>query len=188
MNSNLKILIRSKNLTIFYSSNHKCLCKLPFKVTYVSLNVASPSTERTVKSGFTRKDQYFTQIQTEPLEFPLTSPQPFSFPRSNERPFSILQHQETFSNCSVSFCCSRAVTDPRDGRRVALKKLPNVFQSLVSSKRVFRELKMLCFFKHENVSIFCALSRFRRCAHCSFCWHGKPRHREKVKSRTKFHF
>lgn len=47
----------------------------------------------------------------------------------------------------------RAVTDPRDGRRVALKKLPNVFQSLVSSKRVFRELKMLCFFKHENVSI-----------------------------------
>ncbi|KPJ19041.1 Serine/threonine-protein kinase NLK [Papilio machaon] len=46
-----------------------------------------------------------------------------------------------------------AVTDPRDGRRVALKKLPNVFQSLVSSKRVFRELKMLCFFKHENVSL-----------------------------------
>jgi len=50
------------------------------------------------------------------------------------------------------FLISRAVTDPRDGRRVALKKLPNVFQSLVSSKRVFRELKMLCFFKHENVS------------------------------------
>ncbi|XP_023247455.1 serine/threonine-protein kinase NLK-like [Copidosoma floridanum] len=44
-----------------------------------------------------------------------------------------------------------AVTDPRDGKRVALKKLPNVFQSLISSKRVFRELKMLCFFKHENV-------------------------------------
>ena len=35
---------------------------------------------------------------------------------------------------------------------MALKKLPNVFQSLVSSKRVFRELKMLCYFKHENVS------------------------------------
>lgn len=51
------------------------------------------------------------------------------------------------------FSIRRAVTDPRDGRRVALKKLPNVFQSLVSSKRVFRELKMLCFFKHENVSI-----------------------------------
>ncbi|XP_058810536.1 serine/threonine-protein kinase NLK isoform X4 [Phymastichus coffea] len=44
-----------------------------------------------------------------------------------------------------------SVTDPRDGKRVALKKLPNVFQSLISSKRVFRELKMLCFFKHENV-------------------------------------
>ena len=44
-----------------------------------------------------------------------------------------------------------SVTDPRDGKRVALKKLPNVFQSLVSSKRVFRELKMMIFFKHENV-------------------------------------
>ena len=28
-----------------------------------------------------------------------------------------------------------SVTDPRDGKRVALKKLPNVFQSLVSSNR-----------------------------------------------------
>ena len=44
-----------------------------------------------------------------------------------------------------------SVTDPRDGKRVALKKLPNVFQSLVSSKRVFRELKMMRFFHHENV-------------------------------------
>uniref|UniRef100_A0A8C4DGB3 mitogen-activated protein kinase n=1 Tax=Dicentrarchus labrax TaxID=13489 RepID=A0A8C4DGB3_DICLA len=45
-----------------------------------------------------------------------------------------------------------SVTDPRDGKRVALKKMPNVFQNLVSCKRVFRELKMLCFFKHENVN------------------------------------
>jgi nemo like kinase len=45
----------------------------------------------------------------------------------------------------------RAVTDPRDGKRVALKKLPNVFQSLVSARRVCRELRMLCFFKHDNV-------------------------------------
>lgn len=45
----------------------------------------------------------------------------------------------------------RSVTDPRDGKRVALKKMPNVFQNLVSSKRVYREIKMLCFFRHENV-------------------------------------
>ena len=32
-----------------------------------------------------------------------------------------------------------SVTDPRDGKRVALKKLPNVFQSLVSSKRKGRK-------------------------------------------------
>lgn len=50
--------------------------------------------------------------------------------------------------CSVS---RRSVTDPRDGRKVALKKMPNVFQNLVSCKRVFRELRMLCFFKHDNV-------------------------------------
>uniref|UniRef100_A0A6G1SCB4 Mitogen-activated protein kinase n=1 Tax=Aceria tosichella TaxID=561515 RepID=A0A6G1SCB4_9ACAR len=44
-----------------------------------------------------------------------------------------------------------SVTDPRDGKKVALKKMPNVFQNLVSSKRVFREIKMLCYLKHENV-------------------------------------
>ncbi|XP_014661690.1 PREDICTED: serine/threonine-protein kinase NLK-like [Priapulus caudatus] len=44
-----------------------------------------------------------------------------------------------------------SVTDPRDGKRLALKKMPNVFQNLVSSRRVYRELKMLCYFKHENV-------------------------------------
>eukprot|EP00918_Siedleckia_nematoides_P018909 GHVU01040374.1.p1 GENE.GHVU01040374.1~~GHVU01040374.1.p1 ORF type:complete len:433 (+),score=30.11 GHVU01040374.1:296-1594(+) len=44
-----------------------------------------------------------------------------------------------------------SVTDPRDGKRVALKKMPNVFQNVISSKRVFRELRMLCHFKHDNV-------------------------------------
>ena len=52
--------------------------------------------------------------------------------------------------CFVFF---RSVTDPRDGKRVALKKMPSVFQNLVSSKRVFRELRMLCHFKHDNVSL-----------------------------------
>ena len=51
----------------------------------------------------------------------------------------------------LSFC--RSVTDPRDGKRVALKKMPNVFQNLISCKRVYRELKMLATFKHDNVSI-----------------------------------
>ena len=46
----------------------------------------------------------------------------------------------------------RSVTDPRDGKRVALKKMPNVFQNLVAAKRVYRELRMLCHFKHDNVS------------------------------------
>ena len=47
-----------------------------------------------------------------------------------------------------------SVTDPRSGRRVALKKMPNVFQTVVSAKRVFREVKMLCTLKHDNVSSF----------------------------------
>lgn len=45
------------------------------------------------------------------------------------------------------------MVDPRDGTRKALKKMPNVFQNLISSRRVYRELRMLCHFKHENVSL-----------------------------------
>lgn len=44
-----------------------------------------------------------------------------------------------------------SVTDPRCGKRVALKKMPNVFQNLASCKRVFREIRMLASFKHDNV-------------------------------------
>lgn len=51
-----------------------------------------------------------------------------------------------------------SVTDPRDHRRVALKKMPNVFQNLASCKRVFRELKMLSAFKHDNVCTFIVLN------------------------------
>ena len=46
-----------------------------------------------------------------------------------------------------------AVTDPRTSRRVALKKMPNVFQSVVAARRAFREIKMLCTFRHDNVTI-----------------------------------
>lgn len=49
------------------------------------------------------------------------------------------------------FIC-RAVSDPRTSKRVALKKLLNVFHSLVSCRRAFRELSMLFELKHENVS------------------------------------
>lgn len=42
--------------------------------------------------------------------------------------------------------------DPRDGTRKALKKMPNVFQNTVSCRRVYRELKMLTAFNHDNVS------------------------------------
>lgn len=67
-----------------------------------------------------------------------------------------LSQNSSFSWTSVWTSCDsrprRSVTDPRDGRKVALKKMPNVFQNLVSCKRVFRELRMLCFFKHDNVS------------------------------------
>jgi nemo like kinase len=45
-----------------------------------------------------------------------------------------------------------AVTDPRTSRRVALKKMPNVFQSVVAARRAFREIKMLCTFRHDNVN------------------------------------
>lgn len=49
-------------------------------------------------------------------------------------------------------CCCRSVYDPRDNVQKALKKMSHVFQSLVSCKRVIRELKMLTSFEHDNVS------------------------------------
>ncbi|KAF6039340.1 NLK [Bugula neritina] len=44
-----------------------------------------------------------------------------------------------------------SVYDPRDNVQKALKKMSHVFQSLVSCKRVIRELKMLTSFEHDNV-------------------------------------
>ncbi|CAB3983646.1 Serine threonine- kinase NLK [Paramuricea clavata] len=44
-----------------------------------------------------------------------------------------------------------SVTDPRTGKRVALKKMPNIFKNITSAKRAYRELKMLCCFEHDNV-------------------------------------
>ena len=57
----------------------------------------------------------------------------------------------------LEICFTRSVKDPRDGRRVALKKIPNVFHNVVTAKRVLRELKMLCYVKHENVRNLCCL-------------------------------
>ena len=36
---------------------------------------------------------------------------------------------------------------------LALKKLPNAFNHLIAAKRMLREIKMLKYFKHENVSL-----------------------------------
>lgn len=78
----------------------------------------------------------------------------------------------SLANCLTGVCdvlyllFCRSVTDPRDGKRVALKKMPNVFQNLVSCKRVFRELKMLCFFKHDNVSKFKVILKSLRKLKC----------------------
>jgi hypothetical protein len=66
-------------------------------------------------------------------------------------PFMHSINEYSANEVTLNFSPFRSVTDPRDGKRVALKKMPNVFQNLVSSKRVYREIKMLCFFKHENV-------------------------------------
>ena len=66
--------------------------------------------------------------------------------------------EQCFWRCRLILLSSvfRSVTDPRDGKRVALKKMPSVFQNMVSCKRVYRELRMLCQFKHDNVSVITA--------------------------------
>uniref|UniRef100_A0A1I8HC53 Protein kinase domain-containing protein n=1 Tax=Macrostomum lignano TaxID=282301 RepID=A0A1I8HC53_9PLAT len=43
-----------------------------------------------------------------------------------------------------------SVVDPRDGKRLALKKIPNVFQNIIAAKRAFRELNFLYQTRHEN--------------------------------------
>lgn len=45
----------------------------------------------------------------------------------------------------------RSVVNPRTGSRAALKKIPSVFQSLLSCIRTFREIKILCELNHDNV-------------------------------------
>ncbi|CAI2727241.1 unnamed protein product [Schistosoma spindalis] len=43
------------------------------------------------------------------------------------------------------------VVDPRTGDQVALKRIPNIFESIVSAKRAYRELKLLFSLKHLNI-------------------------------------
>jgi mitogen-activated protein kinase 1/3 len=35
--------------------------------------------------------------------------------------------------------------------KVAIKKIPKAFEDLVDAKRIFREIKLLNFFNHENI-------------------------------------
>ena len=51
---------------------------------------------------------------------------------------------------SVSF--GRSVRNSLTGGRSALKKIPNVFSSLLSAIRTYREVRMLCELSHDNVS------------------------------------
>ncbi|PAA65599.1 hypothetical protein BOX15_Mlig004887g1 [Macrostomum lignano] len=44
-----------------------------------------------------------------------------------------------------------AVTDPRDGQKLAIKKIPNVFQNIIAAKRAYRELNFLHRLRHENI-------------------------------------
>lgn len=87
------------------------------------------------------------------MAFPSTHSQQPSTSCHNSH-YAPLAQQETQPDKPIgygAFGVVWSVTDPRNGKRVALKKMPNVFQSLTSSKRAYRELKMLCFFTHNNV-------------------------------------
>ncbi len=44
-----------------------------------------------------------------------------------------------------------ACLDKDKNKRVAIKKVPNAFEDLVDAKRIFREIKLLRFFNHENI-------------------------------------
>ena len=44
-----------------------------------------------------------------------------------------------------------ACTDTKLNRKVAIKKISNAFEDLVDAKRIYREIKLLKFFEHENI-------------------------------------
>jgi mitogen-activated protein kinase 1/3 len=41
--------------------------------------------------------------------------------------------------------------DRKTGQKVAIKKIPKAFDDLIDAKRIYREIKLLKFFDHENV-------------------------------------
>lgn len=45
----------------------------------------------------------------------------------------------------------RSVQNPHSGQRAALKRIPQVAQSLLTCIRTFREIKILCELQHDNV-------------------------------------
>lgn len=50
-----------------------------------------------------------------------------------------------------SFGVVWSVINPRTGRRAALKKIPNINQSLLACIRTYREVKILCETRHDNL-------------------------------------
>lgn len=48
--------------------------------------------------------------------------------------------------------CKDTSKDPsHEHYKVAIKKVPNAFEDLIDAKRILREIKLLKFFKHENI-------------------------------------
>lgn len=50
-----------------------------------------------------------------------------------------------------SFGVVWSVLNPHTGKKAAMKKIPSVFHSLLSCIRTFREIKIMCELKHENL-------------------------------------
>lgn len=44
-----------------------------------------------------------------------------------------------------------ACTDSKTGQKVAIKKIPNAFEDSIDAKRIYREIKLLRFFNHDNI-------------------------------------
>ena len=56
---------------------------------------------------------------------------------------------ESIGTGAYGVVCS--ATDSRTGAKVAIKKIPKVFDVMTTAKRTFRELKILRHFKHDNI-------------------------------------
>lgn len=66
--------------------------------------------------------------------------------------YEVPEHLEFIKRVgSGAYGCVASFQDPKEGRKIAVKKITNAFADVIDGKRILREIKLLRHFKHENI-------------------------------------